>query len=208
MPYEPVEKAVTVEVAPAPVPGYVVKVYVRDSSTNLPVADASVSLDSFSGSTDENGLVQFENVPAGTYTLTVSKPGYKTYRKTVEVTGDVELEVPLEPIPPGMSYVTVTVKLFGVIPVAGVTVTVDGISGTTDTYGKVAFTLELNREYSGEATHRFLETARFRFTTEKPEVEVAVTVIPKIWILALSAGSLAVLLYLLTRPPRPVVVTA
>ena len=206
MPYEPVTGEARVEVSGVP-PAYIVNVYVEDASTGSAIAGASVSLDRFTGSTDENGFVQFRDVPAGSYTLTASKTGYLTYTKTVDITSDTTLRVPLEPIPLGKSSVTVTVKLFGLIPVSGVKVTVDGFESTTDASGKAHFLLDLNVEYSGEATHRFLETARFRFTTEKPEVEVAVTVIPKIWILALSAGSLAVLLYLLTRPPRPVVVT-
>lgn len=206
MPYPEAVAEAPVGVTGPPV-AYTVTVYVRDSATNLPVAGASVSLNAFSGSTDERGYVTFSNVPAGTYTLKVSKSGYLSYSKTVEITADTTLEVPLEPIPPGTSSVTVTVKLFGLIPVAGVSVTLDGYTGTTDSHGKASFLVEMDKEYSGEATHRFLETARFKFKADKPELEVTVSVIPKLWIMALVGGSTILLIYALTRPPKPIVVT-
>ncbi len=65
----------------------IVKVVDPDES---PIAGASVNLGELSGTTDVNGTVTLQTKP-GTYTLTVSAPGYATYSKpaTVDKGGNI-----------------------------------------------------------------------------------------------------------------------
>jgi hypothetical protein len=51
---------------------------VTDSLTNAPVANAKITAGSNSTMTDENGFYQFQSIPAGTYSLTVSAIGYNS----------------------------------------------------------------------------------------------------------------------------------
>jgi iron complex outermembrane receptor protein len=71
---------------------------VTESSSNNPVSGAVVSLGSRQTVTDENGKFVFRNPAAGTYELSVSSVGHKTYRKDIEVKNEsISLNISLTP---------------------------------------------------------------------------------------------------------------
>jgi len=56
------------------------------AETGLPIPYATVAINTVECSADENGNYRIDEIPLGTYTLTVSAPGYKTETLTVELT--------------------------------------------------------------------------------------------------------------------------
>lgn len=50
---------------------------VRDATTNYPIAGASITADGYSATADVGGIFSVPNLPAGTYTVTVSREGYQ-----------------------------------------------------------------------------------------------------------------------------------
>jgi len=91
----------TVYLVPTPPPavGYTVVIHVYDEEGN-PIEGASVTLNTFSGTTDENGGVIFEDVPEGEYTLTVEKEGYEKYEEKVKIEENVSIDVTLVKVKP------------------------------------------------------------------------------------------------------------
>lgn len=74
---------------------YTIGVTVKDSSSN-PIEGASVALDdTYTGTTGSAGGCNLKDVPAGTYTLTVSKSDYTTYTQSVTVSQSTTLDVTL-----------------------------------------------------------------------------------------------------------------
>ena len=72
--------------------------YVYDSNSNLPLVGANIVIDgtSIGTTTDEFGYFQFDNLLAGSYSLTVSYIGYKIKRvPDIVVTGDQPIKVDL-----------------------------------------------------------------------------------------------------------------
>jgi len=55
---------------------------VRDSSTGDPIADAIVTANDMSATTDSSGAYTISDVPAGNYTVTASAEGYESFTKT------------------------------------------------------------------------------------------------------------------------------
>jgi hypothetical protein len=73
-------------------PEHMVTVKVIDRDTRAPVTDVAVRLGVYRASTEENGLAKMETAK-GVYDLTVHKVDYETCPRTVEVTGDVSVQV-------------------------------------------------------------------------------------------------------------------
>jgi len=71
-------------------------VIVIDKKTKLPIQGASVYLDGeLRGVTDENGILLIANVPPGKHVLKVTKEGYQTYEKKVDIKKDTTVKVKL-----------------------------------------------------------------------------------------------------------------
>jgi outer membrane receptor for ferrienterochelin and colicins len=73
---------------------------VRDANNNRSLAGANVVLEgtNFGHSTDLDGQFELDNLPSGSYTLTVSHLGYRAYSETVSLTDGsslVNLAIPL-----------------------------------------------------------------------------------------------------------------
>ena len=75
-----------------------VAVQVVQEETKDPLESADVRLGIYRARTDERGLVSLE-VPKGTYEVDAWKAGFETVPQTVEVTGDVTLQVVARPVP-------------------------------------------------------------------------------------------------------------
>ena len=129
-----------------PLPGTITGT-VTDRDTNAPVASASVSIDAptMSTTTDSAGLYTLEDVPAGTHTVDVDAPGYRSASAQVVLVpgGTVTKDFELEQVPPGSvsgrvtdSTGTVGVPgvlvraLFGGQPLPGVEPVTTGDDGT------------------------------------------------------------------------------
>ena len=109
---------------------------VTDSSTGNPIAGATVTVDAVaSDTTSEDGYYWFVNVEPGVYMVAVSAAGYESLSESVTVlAGEITtLNFELPPLP-GTVNGTVTNSLTGE-PVAGATVTANGYSAITDSFG-------------------------------------------------------------------------
>jgi hypothetical protein len=73
-------------------PEHTVTIKVIDRDTDAPVANVAVRLGVYRASTDECGLARMETAN-GTYDLTMHKVDYETCPRSVEVTGDVNVQV-------------------------------------------------------------------------------------------------------------------
>ncbi|MFO7617948.1 MAG: carboxypeptidase regulatory-like domain-containing protein, partial [Bacteroidales bacterium] len=58
---------------------------VRFTNYNLPVPDATITVEERSVTTDEQGRFQIPEIPVGTYTLTVSRPDFTNYSSDVTI---------------------------------------------------------------------------------------------------------------------------
>jgi hypothetical protein len=107
---------VKVEVTPAPT----YKVFGWVKSEGVPVADAQVTLDGQSTTTDVNGYYEFRGLEGNrSYTVEVNAEGYKSYSKAVSVgTADEQLDVSL-----------VKEAEVGILPIAIVAVIVGCVAG-------------------------------------------------------------------------------
>ncbi|PWN07975.1 SusC/RagA family TonB-linked outer membrane protein [Rhodohalobacter mucosus] len=89
---------------------YTVEGTVYDQSTNTPLPGATVLLvdTNFGTATDVDGYFEFEDVPSGTYTLRVSYVGYVQLNRTLNVDGDLNLNLTLSMDQQSLSEVVVT----------------------------------------------------------------------------------------------------
>lgn len=150
---------------PRGIPEISIKVEDENSSG---VSGASVTLtdgtETYNETTDATGECKLENIPEGTYNITVSCTGYKDYSDEVELTVEsADIEVTLEEIETVDITVTVT---DGSDPIQDVVVTVvdDEITATTGSAGgctltavptgvkTITATKEGYTEYSDEVT--------------------------------------------------------
>jgi predicted MPP superfamily phosphohydrolase len=98
--------AVTINSPPSSLSGTV-----TNSRTTFGISGALVSISgpaSKSTTTGDNGNYSFTDIPAGTYTLSVSEAGYRPYSDSVAVSGNTTKNVSLTPY--------VTISTLGVLP--------------------------------------------------------------------------------------------
>lgn len=82
-----------------PVPPGMIIGNVTDSKTGEPIADATVTANGYSNTTDGNGYYRISNAPAWTYTVTASASGYVSFNvtRTVPSGGNVTANFELSP---------------------------------------------------------------------------------------------------------------
>ena len=111
---------------------------VTDASTGLPIAGSTVTAvgpETRSTTTAENGTYSLDEVLLGDYTVTASAAGYYNNSKPATVTENATTTVDLTLTPlPGTISGKVTDSVTG-DPIAGATLTVDGISAATNSSG-------------------------------------------------------------------------
>ena len=92
---------------------------------------ATVTIGGVTGTTDSNGVFSLSNVPAGNRTVTVSQVGYQNYTNSAIIpSGQSTLNLTMN-----ANIVDGTVLSSAGGFVSGAVVTIDGVSGTTDTNG-------------------------------------------------------------------------
>jgi hypothetical protein len=139
---------------------------VKDAITGTLITGASVTDGTRSSTTDANGSYTINNIPSGTYTVTASAAGYLSSSQAVSVSGTSSLasvSFGLVPDSRNMWVASIAFKVTGTnlritANVAGDSGILSGVtvkthvtnsagqswdlSGTTNTYGNVIFTLQ------------------------------------------------------------------
>ena len=117
------------------------------------VSNASLSLDTDMGTTDNNGELNYtipKTLKAGTYTITAAKTGYEKATKSIEIEKYVDLRLSIEAPSKANQYETITIKvLYNGTAMSGAAVLFDNTSaGTTDSNGEVSYKLETSGTHS------------------------------------------------------------
>ncbi|MEA1994017.1 MAG: carboxypeptidase regulatory-like domain-containing protein [Euryarchaeota archaeon] len=150
------------------VPGQNTVTIVAKSSVGDEIANAAVQLGPFAMSSNSEGRAIFENVPNGSYSLTVSKEEYTSYSDVYDITGNTTIPVTLTSTK--KNDVTIIVEDGDGSKIEGAEVKLSpsvgaSMSDTTNSQGKVIFTdLE-----SGSYT---LEVEKSGFSTYTKTVNV------------------------------------
>jgi hypothetical protein len=79
-------------------PAHRLTVKVTESDGAVPIADVEIALGPYRAATDTAGLARLD-IPAGRFDLAVWKSGFEGAPKTVEIAGDVALEVAMTRVP-------------------------------------------------------------------------------------------------------------
>jgi len=111
---------------------------VTDADTGATLASVSISANDFIASTDENGVYQFSNSPAGSYTVSASLPGYMPATASVEVVAGQTTIQDFALSPTGNLQGTVTDAATGA-PLAGVSISANEFTASTDENGVYQF---------------------------------------------------------------------
>ena len=201
MPLQPVEETVQIGVSVTPPAKATVEGYVTDADTGEAIAGATVSLDGLTAETDSNGFYRITDVEPGSYTVTASHPDYVSASTEVTLSAgetarvDFELERKLLP---GQVVVTIVVKLFNLIPLAGVKVTADEVEEETDWNGEAKLLLNEGESYDVKVEAWWIHPKTFTIESAAEET-IEVPVLPSI--LLWAAGSLSVggVTYLATK---------
>jgi len=123
---------IVVELPPGTIEGTVM-----DSSSGEAIANATVTVNGMSATSNSSGAYVISDVPPGNYTVTVSADGYEDSSETITVTaGETEtLDFTLKPVPTtGTITGTVMDSSSGEV-IANATVTVNGMSATSNSSG-------------------------------------------------------------------------
>jgi len=159
----------------------------RRSSVRLEVNDDDGSVDDASvrierggltyqtGTTGPDGVFESDDLQAGTYTIVVSKPGYATRRKSIDIEGSITNRVALR-----RGSVPVTVRVGDPYfdpprPVSGATVTLaDVATDRTNRTGNVTVTAPVNTEYTLRVTRDGYRTVEREVTVDETAETVTV----------------------------------
>lgn len=140
-----VQNDTVIEVSITPLPGNVHNITFKVLEDTLPVADATVIIDTLAINTSEDGLSVF-TLENGIYSYTVSKHGYDTVKGsdlTIE-DNDTLIIIHLQKT----KYPVLFVVQHNNLPVAGAEIIIDTLKVFTDNQGHALFTLP-----SGEYTY-------------------------------------------------------
>lgn len=133
----PAEQSVTQDFFLAPTVG-VITGTVRNATTNQPIAGATVSAGGITTTSGGNGAYTLNNVPAGAQTLSASADGFNpaSLSGTVIAGQTVTQDIALAP---QLGTVVGTVRDDALQPITGATVTMGGVTATTDAAGSYTF---------------------------------------------------------------------
>ncbi len=151
------------------VPGQNTVTIVVKSSTGDEIADASVELGKYSTTTNSNGRAVFENVPDGTYNLTVSKEEYTTYTDVYDITGNTTIPITLTSTEENEVTIAVKDANNNMIEDAEVTLTPttgSPMSKTTNSQGNAVFTAVKSGTYT-------LKVEKSGFSTYTDSIDVS-----------------------------------
>ena len=150
------------------VPGQNTVTIIVKSTTGDTIAGATVKLGTYSMTSNSEGKAIFENVPNGTYSLTVTKEDYTSYSDVYDITGNTTIPVTLTSTK--KNDITILVKDAANNAVVGAEVTLTPTVGTamsnnTDSQGKVVFTDVESGNYT-------LEVEKSGFSTYTQSINV------------------------------------
>jgi beta propeller repeat protein len=129
-------------------------VTVKDTIQN-PVKGATITLagtQTYTDVTDAQGDAAFFNIISGSYTLSVSAPGYQEWAQPINIVKDDIISITVE----STASVTITAQNASDRPVSNATVTMTGpvtYIKTTDTLGKVIFLNVAHGSYTLTVSH-------------------------------------------------------
>ena len=115
---------------------------ITDSLTGNPVSGASVILGVYSTISDYSGNYTINNIAPSTYTLTVSKVGYKTSTQTVTIAGGENQTLNISLSPPDLTPPELTIDTTVPLVLNSYTLTVEGTA--TDIQSNVSVAYALN----------------------------------------------------------------
>lgn len=131
-----------------------VHIAVTDSTTQKPVSDVELVLGSFTAKTDANGVADMSNVPAGEYTLRVTKAYYTDMNQTYEVPvfGEAK-EVKASLVATGRQVVVSVTNKITKAALMGATISVGGITSVTNDKGVATMVLPADKDtFDGKVT--------------------------------------------------------
>lgn len=131
-----------------------VHVVVTDSTTQKPVSEAELVLGSFTAKTDANGIADISNVPAGEYSLRVTKSYYTDMNQTYEVPvfGEAK-EVKASLVATGRQVVVSVTNKITKAALMGATISVGGITSVTNDKGMATMVLPADKDvFDGKIT--------------------------------------------------------
>ena len=149
------------------VAGYTADIYTIDQSTE-PIEGASVTFGGTTLLTDATGLASFTRYPAGNYTVSASKDNYSGI--TAEVVGISNADV-LKLLTLNQLTFTVTFNVTsGTEHLEGATVTLNGVSATTDASGTAHFSGIAPGTYSYTVSKEIYKTVEGSITVDKSDI--------------------------------------
>ncbi|WP_049936876.1 carboxypeptidase regulatory-like domain-containing protein [Haloplanus natans] len=150
------------------------------SDDDGPVANASVliergGLDVETGTTGPNGVFESGVLQAGSYSITVSKAGYYTRRKSLDIDGEITNRVALRRGSTAVDVRVVDPHFDPARPVAGANVTLVGVGGSrTDRGGNASVTAPVNTETTLRVTRDGYRTVERDLTVGEEATTVSV----------------------------------
>lgn len=154
-----------------------VVVTIKDSRTQKPVSEATVTIGHQQAVTGADGVATVDDVRVGFHTVTVDKPHYTAYNEQIEVAiaGEKNREIQLTAT--GLQASVKVIDAIAGAPVAGATVDVgQGNRSTTDAAGVALLILPTNIEEASVTVTRDGYTAIK--ATAKVDSQVEVTMAP------------------------------
>lgn len=128
-----------------------VAIEVKDENTDQPVEDAEISFSNILKSTDEEGKVNYVEIPIDQYTLEIAAPGYRTLKKEdIAITKDTLISFELAPVL--NRIIPVVVDSVTLKPIESATVIINDVQKATDVEGKSTFYL-YNGKYFIHLSH-------------------------------------------------------
>ena len=152
-----------------------VNVTVTDNTTDTPVSNASVKIDSTTYSTDAEGKCSFTGLTYGDHGIEITCTNYNTYTDTITVNSE-SMDYPAK-ISPIIATGTVNVTVVNVndIPVSSATVNIDTNPQTTDADGKCSFSNITYGSHELTVTHDDYTTYTETITVDSETVQCNVT---------------------------------
>jgi len=152
------------------------------SDDDGPVADARVliergGLDVAAGRTGSDGVFESDVLQAGSYTITVSKPGYYTRRKPLEIEGDITNRVAVRRGSVAVGVRVVDPHFDPPQPVPSATVTLTDVgTDRTDTRGNGSVTAPVNTETTLRVTRDGYRTVERDLTVGEEATNLSVDI--------------------------------
>lgn len=147
------------------------RIVVHDTDDN-PVVNATVKLDDVTRQTGSVGGCTFRDVTVGEHELMISADGYNTFTTLYNVSEEFpEVIFKLTSVDPQKYDVHITVNDTEDNPVVNATVSIDGVTRTTDSVGSCVFSNVTEGSHSLQVSHDFYQTVTETITVDSTHIE-------------------------------------